>query len=587
MKRYWVIIVSAILIFSFTCRGANADSFPTVDKIRADLIGKQVCHWQFDSIAEFRKLDVIDKLASDEIVEYDLHIEVEAGNDDRAIKARAIYKRFQGEWILAIFKPLECREPMEEARKIILNPYEIVVSRMDEINESGRKLHITIFLLNKSEQTQVYPDISISLKTKNGSTALRRKVTPKEYVSSEGFIRANKLGKVLIEFNQPPADAVGFEASVLRSEDKKERIDSGADLPSNGLPLQGVFEKEGEITKYRPAKVIEKEQKAVEDAQNNTSSIVSIDPAESNSYLAIVGATNIEVYLEPDPFAEILGSISPKREISITTTKEEDWVTTAYSGKIGYVYADQLTIKGSSVESGLFIQLGYFSGDAISLCRYKKNLEAKGVENLIVHMIYGSNGIKARRLVLGSFQRPEDIEAVKEQLLQKDIEHFAIMLTASESLFAHQFDCKKIMDTYTDKAMATGKAKEKKKAEAKKKSDAKRRANTKKKSGDKFSRTEGEAGAAMGMAVGAIQSAVVSSWIQPQTSTKGLSVSIRVNVSPHGVVTSARVIKSSGNALFDRSAEIAILKASPLPIPSNPRYYPYIKEFDFRFSPNG
>jgi len=98
---------------------------------------------------------------------------------------------------------------------------------------------------------------------------------------------------------------------------------------------------------------------------------------------------------------------------------------------------------------------------------------------------------------------------------------------------------------------------------------------------------EQEAGIAMSMAAGAITAAITSNWIQPQTSTLGLQVLLRIEVLKGGVVSSARVKKSSGNSLFDRSAEIAVLKASPLPIPNNPKYYPYVKEFDFRFSPNG
>jgi colicin import membrane protein len=132
-----------------------------------------------------------------------------------------------------------------------------------------------------------------------------------------------------------------------------------------------------------------------------------------------------------------------------------------------------------------------------------------------------------------------------------------------------------------EKKRKQGAARKKAAADAKRKREAAAAAQR------EAARVEGEAGTAMGMAVGAIQAAVHSNWIQPRTSTIGLEVLVRVNVRPGGMVTSARVIKSSGNALFDRSAEIAVLKASPLPIPSNPRYYPYIKEFDFRFRPNG
>jgi colicin import membrane protein len=100
-------------------------------------------------------------------------------------------------------------------------------------------------------------------------------------------------------------------------------------------------------------------------------------------------------------------------------------------------------------------------------------------------------------------------------------------------------------------------------------------------------RLEGEAGTAMQLASGRLQAAVRSNWIQPPTSTLGLSALINVHVRPTGEVISARVIRSSGNALFDRSAEIAVLKASPLPIPTNPRYYKYLKNFNFEFKPNG
>lgn len=96
-----------------------------------------------------------------------------------------------------------------------------------------------------------------------------------------------------------------------------------------------------------------------------------------------------------------------------------------------------------------------------------------------------------------------------------------------------------------------------------------------------------EAGTALQLASGAIQAAIRSNWIEPPISTTGLEALIRINVNPGGEVTSAQVVKSSGNSLFDRSAEIAVLKASPIPIPNNPKYYQFIKEFNINFRPNG
>jgi len=51
-------------------------------------------------------------------------------------------------------------------------------------------------------------------------------------------------------------------------------------------------------------------------------------------------------------------------------------------------------------------------------------------------------------------------------------------------------------------------------------------------------------------------------------------------------VTFARVAESSGDRLFDESAVIAVQRASPLPFPAEPKYYEFIKEFNFKFAPD-
>jgi colicin import membrane protein len=57
-------------------------------------------------------------------------------------------------------------------------------------------------------------------------------------------------------------------------------------------------------------------------------------------------------------------------------------------------------------------------------------------------------------------------------------------------------------------------------------------------------------------------------------------------VSRSGEVLSANVVKSSGDSFFDKSAELAVQKASPLPFPSDPKYYEFINEFDLLFKPD-
>jgi colicin import membrane protein len=139
------------------------------------------------------------------------------------------------------------------------------------------------------------------------------------------------------------------------------------------------------------------------------------------------------------------------------------------------------------------------------------------------------------------------------------------------------------------KAEAKRKAKEKKrKAEAEKKRKARekreREAADRKAAKEARARDERDAGSALGALVGAIEEKVRSNWSLPGEFT-GLAVTISVKVTRTGEVTLAEVVRKSGNSLFDESAVTALMKASPLPFPEEPRYYEFIKEFHFVFRP--
>ena len=81
-----------------------------------------------------------------------------------------------------------------------------------------------------------------------------------------------------------------------------------------------------------------------------------------------------------------------------------------------------------------------------------------------------------------------------------------------------------------------------------------------------------------------VQEKVLKNWISSEGAS-GLEVRLNVKVDPGGEVTSVSVWRSSGDADFDRSAENAIRKSSPLPFPENPKYYEFLKEFIFKFAP--
>ena len=83
-----------------------------------------------------------------------------------------------------------------------------------------------------------------------------------------------------------------------------------------------------------------------------------------------------------------------------------------------------------------------------------------------------------------------------------------------------------------------------------------------------------------------IQQKVQNSWLRPAGSPPGLSCLIQVKLIPGGEVVSAKVVQGSGDALFDRSVETAVLKASPLPLPEDPAMFKYFREINFRFVPD-
>ncbi|MGR9086901.1 MAG: cell envelope integrity protein TolA, partial [Gammaproteobacteria bacterium] len=85
----------------------------------------------------------------------------------------------------------------------------------------------------------------------------------------------------------------------------------------------------------------------------------------------------------------------------------------------------------------------------------------------------------------------------------------------------------------------------------------------------------------------AIQMKTNRSWIRPPTSRKGLKCRIRVRLLSDGTVIEAIVISSSGDEIFDRSAENAVNKASPLPVPRDKELFAKeFRSFTFTFDPD-
>ena len=70
-----------------------------------------------------------------------------------------------------------------------------------------------------------------------------------------------------------------------------------------------------------------------------------------------------------------------------------------------------------------------------------------------------------------------------------------------------------------------------------------------------------------------ILSKISQYWRVPKQLANGISATFMVNLAPGGVVISVRLIKSSGSAALDRSAQTAVIQSSPLPVPADTQLF--------------
>jgi colicin import membrane protein len=83
-----------------------------------------------------------------------------------------------------------------------------------------------------------------------------------------------------------------------------------------------------------------------------------------------------------------------------------------------------------------------------------------------------------------------------------------------------------------------------------------------------------------------IRQRVSQNWNRPVGAAKGLKCVVNVRLAPSGEVHSVRVVRPSGNTIFDGSVEKAVFKAAPLPLPEDPTLFDNFREIEFLFSPD-
>lgn len=67
-----------------------------------------------------------------------------------------------------------------------------------------------------------------------------------------------------------------------------------------------------------------------------------------------------------------------------------------------------------------------------------------------------------------------------------------------------------------------------------------------------------------------ILAAIQQRWIVPKETKPGMHCKFLVQLSSAGTVEKVQLLQSSGNPVLDRSARVALFKASPLPMPKDP-----------------
>ncbi len=82
-----------------------------------------------------------------------------------------------------------------------------------------------------------------------------------------------------------------------------------------------------------------------------------------------------------------------------------------------------------------------------------------------------------------------------------------------------------------------------------------------------------------------IRQTISENWNVPDTANHHLSCVLLIRLSSNGNVLSVRLVKGSGDPILDRSAEAAVYKASPLPVPSNREVMAMFKEIRLTVKP--
>jgi colicin import membrane protein len=82
-----------------------------------------------------------------------------------------------------------------------------------------------------------------------------------------------------------------------------------------------------------------------------------------------------------------------------------------------------------------------------------------------------------------------------------------------------------------------------------------------------------------------LQMRVQRYWIRPPSARDNMVTVLQVELLPSGDVRDVRIVESSGDRTFDRSAQAAVYRAAPLPVPTDSAAAAKLRSFNFKFCP--
>lgn len=85
--------------------------------------------------------------------------------------------------------------------------------------------------------------------------------------------------------------------------------------------------------------------------------------------------------------------------------------------------------------------------------------------------------------------------------------------------------------------------------------------------------------------VAGIYSAIVAEWSRPPSARNDMQARFRVELLPSGDILNLTLLESSGNAAFDRSAEVAVRKVRRFEVPSGKLFEDKFRRFTLLFKP--